>query len=57
MGTFHNFNYNIFISIFKFSKIFTKSKNHNFVDDLDLIIDKYKNILSNLEEKVILPKN
>lgn len=53
----NNFNYNIFISIFKFSKIFTKSKNHNFVDDLDLIIDKYKNILSNLEEKVILPKN
>ena len=53
----NNFNYNIFISIFEFSKIFAKSKNHNFVDNLDLIVNKYKNILSDLEKKVILYKN
>lgn len=53
----NNFNYNIFISIFEFSKIFAKSKNNNFIDDLDLIVSKYKNILSDLEKRVILYKN
>ncbi len=53
----NNFNYNIFMSIFEFSKKFSKSKKCDFVNDLDLILKKYVKIFNKIEKKVALYKN
>jgi len=54
----NNFNYNIFISIFKLSKIFSDSKNLNTLEDsLDFLINDYREKLNIIEKKVILYKN
>ena len=54
----NDFNYNIFISIFKLSKNFSRLKDLSAIEDsLDFLIDDYKSKLIIIEKKVILYKN